>query len=423
MCLRWQIPHQGDMEPETFSRLRPLFPEAESIVLTGYGESLLHPHILEMVRKAREALPAAGRVSLITNGALLEPSLARELVSAGLDDLGVSLDGATPETYRAVRPEGDLSAAVGGLEAIAAAKGHLGRANPRLSVHFVAMRRNLAELPRLVDLARESGAQAVVVSHLLPHTEALSHQVVYGHHSDASLDHFARLVRDAAGAGVDLSPVLEFVPYIYNLAGLPPLRNPAPPNLDWLRGLPSGKRLALEMVAECLGRAAREKVALHLAKLMAGEGLPWDGAADIFAEASRRAEARGIALTLPPLSPRAGRECGFMRDGAAFITREGAMSPCQNLSHSYQCYLNGRLKSLTHVSFGNVREQEAREIWESTGYQAFRALALRFDFPPCGDCGYSEGCSLVRVAEFQNDCYFHVQPCGDCPWSRGLLQC
>lgn len=71
MCLRWQIPHQGDMEPETFSRLRPLFPEAESIVLTGYGESLLHPHILEMVRKAREALPAAGRVSLITNGALL----------------------------------------------------------------------------------------------------------------------------------------------------------------------------------------------------------------------------------------------------------------------------------------------------------------------------------------------------------------
>jgi MoaA/NifB/PqqE/SkfB family radical SAM enzyme len=344
-------------------------------------------------------------------------------VDAGLDNLGVSLDGATPETYRAVRPEGDFPAAVGGLEAMAAAKAHLGRDNPQLAVHFVAMRRNLAELPRLVDLAREAGAGAVVVSHLLPHTEALGRQIVYGYHSDASLDHFDRLIRTAAGAGVDLSPVLEFVPYIYNLAGLPPLRNPAPPDLAWLCGLPSGKRLALEMVAESLGLAAREKVALHLAKLLAGEGLPWDGAADIFAEAQRRAEDQGTALSLPPLSPRASRECGFMRDGAAFITWEGAMSPCQNLSHSYQCYVNGRLKSLTHVSFGNVGEQEAREIWDSTGYQAFRDLALRFDFPPCGDCGYSDGCSLVRIADFQNDCYFHAQPCGDCPWSRGLLQC
>jgi putative metalloenzyme radical SAM/SPASM domain maturase len=411
------------MERETFSRLQPLFPGAESILLTGYGEPLLHPHILEMVRQAKGALPPGGRVGLITNGSLLEPALARKLVNIGLDELGVSLDGATPGTYQAVRPEGDFSVAIGGLQAVAMAKRDLGSANPHLAIHFVAMRRNLAELTPLVALAREAGAQAIVVSHLFPYTEALSRQVVYGYHSDASLDCYRRLVRAAAGAGADLSPVLEFVPYIYTLAGLPPLRNLSPPDLSWLHSLPSGKRLALELVAESLARAAQEKVALNLARLLAGEGLPWDEATGIFSQARQRAEAEGIVLNLPPLLPRASRECGFMRDEAAFITWEGAMCPCQNLSRSYNCYVNGRLKSITRVSFGNVREQEARDIWDYPSYRAFRALSQRFDFPPCGDCGYSDGCSLIRVPEFQNDCYFHRQPCGDCPWSRGLFQC
>ena len=69
MCLRWQIPQQGDMDLETFSQLRPLFPDAESIVLTGYGESLLNPHILEMVREAREALRVGETMPAVMNAA------------------------------------------------------------------------------------------------------------------------------------------------------------------------------------------------------------------------------------------------------------------------------------------------------------------------------------------------------------------
>ncbi|MFQ5827412.1 MAG: radical SAM protein, partial [Dehalococcoidia bacterium] len=423
MCLRGQMPQQGDMERGIFARLQPLFPGAESILLTGNGEPLLNPHILEMVRQAKGALPPGGRVGLITNSSLLEPAMARELANSGLDELGVSLDGATPATYQAVRPEGDFELALAGIQAVAEARRELGQKTPRLSIHFVAMRQNLAELPQLVALAREVEAQAVVVSHLFPYTEALSRQIVYGYHSDASLDCYRRLARAAARAGVDLSPVLEFMPYVYTLAGLPPLRNISSPDLSWLHGLPSGKRLALELAAESLARAAQEKVALNLAKLLAGEGLPWDEAAEIFSRARRQAKAEGTIINLPPLSPRASRECGFMRDEATFITWDGFVCPCQNLSHSYRCYVNGRLKSITQVSFGNVREQEPRDIWDSPSYRAFRALSQRFDFPPCGDCGYSDGCSLIRVSEFQNDCYFHRQPCGDCPWSRGLFQC
>lgn len=48
------------------------------LALTGIGEALLHPHFVELVRMAREALPS-NLITFSTNGLLLTPELCEQL--------------------------------------------------------------------------------------------------------------------------------------------------------------------------------------------------------------------------------------------------------------------------------------------------------------------------------------------------------
>ena len=103
-CIRnsWDEP-LGEMSAETYARivdgLRTL-PTPPDILFGGLGEPLSHPNIVEMVRQAKAV---GSSVELITNGMLLDESMSLELVKAGLDTLWVSMDGATPESYKDVR--------------------------------------------------------------------------------------------------------------------------------------------------------------------------------------------------------------------------------------------------------------------------------------------------------------------------------
>lgn len=73
----------------------------KTLSLTGQGEPLLHPQLLEMVAYAKEA-GVSERIEFMSNGVLLRESLARELVDAGLDCIRISLQGLSGEKYRQV---------------------------------------------------------------------------------------------------------------------------------------------------------------------------------------------------------------------------------------------------------------------------------------------------------------------------------
>lgn len=66
--------------------------------LLGWGEPLLHPNIVDMVRYAKEE-KIAPLVRIITNGSLLSPDMSDGLIGAGLDNLRISLQGVTKEDY------------------------------------------------------------------------------------------------------------------------------------------------------------------------------------------------------------------------------------------------------------------------------------------------------------------------------------
>ncbi len=97
------------------------------------------------------------------------------LAAAGLDRLWVSIDGASPASYADVRLGDHLPEIIANLERLKAM-----RSKPELGISFVAMRRNIADLPAVLDLARRLGANRFSLSNVEPYTEAMATEVLYG---------------------------------------------------------------------------------------------------------------------------------------------------------------------------------------------------------------------------------------------------
>jgi MoaA/NifB/PqqE/SkfB family radical SAM enzyme len=179
-CIRnaWDEP-LGNMSPETFHRvladLAKLTPRP-TIFFGGFGEPLLHPDIAEMVQKARAA---ASKVELITNGMLLSEKLARQLIEAGLNTLWVSLDGASPESYADVRLSEALKSVLQNITRYRDLYRQLQGGEAEIGAVFVAMRRNIDELPALLNLSTRIGISRYMVTNVLPYTPEMCEEVLY----------------------------------------------------------------------------------------------------------------------------------------------------------------------------------------------------------------------------------------------------
>jgi radical SAM protein with 4Fe4S-binding SPASM domain len=167
MCLvRYRPPVNkitGAMPYPLFARLVDEMPGLRRLTLQGLGEPLLAPRLLDMVRLAKARGIAVGFNS---NATLLTRRRADELVATGLDWLHVSLDGATATTYEAIRDGARLAPVLANLAGLVAAKRSAGSAVPWIRVVFVAMRRNVAELPALVRRLGDLGVDELRVQNL-----------------------------------------------------------------------------------------------------------------------------------------------------------------------------------------------------------------------------------------------------------------
>jgi radical SAM protein with 4Fe4S-binding SPASM domain len=172
MCLvRYAEPvgkREGAMSHDQFRELVDGLPDLQRLTLQGLGEPLLSPHLEQMVAYAAERDVSVGFNS---NGTLLSGPVAARLVDSGLGWLHISLDGATGETYEDVRHStayeprpGQFGRVVANLRRLVEARGE--RALPVVKIVFVAMRRNIAELPDLVRLGADIGVDEVWVQNL-----------------------------------------------------------------------------------------------------------------------------------------------------------------------------------------------------------------------------------------------------------------
>ncbi len=169
----------GTMSERTFDRVLAALRSVESspsVFFGGLGEPLLHPHIVDWIKQAK-ALGAT--VEMISNGTLLDEDMARALIDSGLDNLWISLDGARPESFADVRLGAELPRVIENVKRLRRMRrgGHFGK--PEIDIAFVAMKRNIHELPDVLKLARQLDARQFKMSHVLPYTEELRDQILY----------------------------------------------------------------------------------------------------------------------------------------------------------------------------------------------------------------------------------------------------
>jgi radical SAM protein with 4Fe4S-binding SPASM domain len=131
------------MTPETYRRiLQQIGDRPRSVLLTVFGEPLLHPRIEEFVRLAKQD---RHHVALITNGTKLSRDVAGALMDAGLDVLTMSIDGLTKETYESLRIRGRHEVVFGNLRGLVAQ--NVERGYPlRIELNYVVSSRSESEV-------------------------------------------------------------------------------------------------------------------------------------------------------------------------------------------------------------------------------------------------------------------------------------
>jgi MoaA/NifB/PqqE/SkfB family radical SAM enzyme len=170
-----------------------------NITLFG-GEPMLHPEFAGIVADVK----AAGlRCNVITNATLLE-RFADELVEAGLDEIIFSLDGprAAHDAVRGV--PGTFDRAMAGLEKLRAAKERTGRTRPKINVTSVVFESSYRQLPELIPICEQLGADSLTVHHLIFYSRA-----TYDRHNDFFEDRFGTRCYDWEGFVVEALPDID----------------------------------------------------------------------------------------------------------------------------------------------------------------------------------------------------------------------
>ena len=154
-----------DLSLADFQRLLTDLPQVRQVDLQGVGEPLINPAVTAMIEWAsRRGIST----SFTTNGLLLTAHMAQILVANNVGQITISVDGATPATYSFIRRGSSLSTVIANITRLTTIRASAQSRTPRIRLAMVLTRYNISELPALIDLARQCGADAVTCTALKP---------------------------------------------------------------------------------------------------------------------------------------------------------------------------------------------------------------------------------------------------------------
>ena len=147
---------------DEFRQITDQLPQIDRAVLHGIGEPLLNKDLPRFIAHLKER---GANVLFNSNGVLLDQDRGDALVSAGLDELRVSIDAVSPDLYAQLRGIDVLPKILHNLRAFV--KRHGGRESPKVSLWLVGMQANLHQLPDFVRLGAEIGVPEVYLQRLV----------------------------------------------------------------------------------------------------------------------------------------------------------------------------------------------------------------------------------------------------------------
>jgi MoaA/NifB/PqqE/SkfB family radical SAM enzyme len=149
------------MDLTLFRKLIDSIPGNVHLHLQGWGEPLLNPHILDMIRLSREK---GHEVSLTTNGYFLPQKVIDKLVGS-LDMLAISYAG-VQGVHGSIRSGGDYNTLFENTRRLLISREKYGYETPRVIVAFLMMKNNIQSLPSLVEALAEEGVEEIIANNL-----------------------------------------------------------------------------------------------------------------------------------------------------------------------------------------------------------------------------------------------------------------
>ena len=127
----------------------------------NWGEPLLHPRLEEFIRIAKSHNIAS---NLSTNLSMrLSDERIERLLTSGLSEIGIALDGTTEETNGLYRRKAKFDLIVDNMRRIVQARDRLGQTSPLISWLFVVFSFNEHEVARAREMAAEIGVDRLVL--------------------------------------------------------------------------------------------------------------------------------------------------------------------------------------------------------------------------------------------------------------------
>jgi len=353
------------------------------LVLSG-GEPLYRSDIFEL---ARYATDKGLRAALATNGTLVTKDMAASIVASGVKRVSISLDGAEAATHDSFRGiPGAFDAAVQGMR-------NLKVLGMPVQINMTIARHNAHQLPRVLELAKSLGADALHTFLLVP-----------------------------VGCGVDIAAEQMVSPEEYEQM------------LNWFydRSLEGEIELKATCAPHYFRVVRQRRVAERRAAAMLREELEaWRSVADPSAIGpTETLMPSGTGITFPPRSNghpahhaapspvhhAAGHPAGMdavtkgclAGSGVCFISNQGEVFPCGYLP----------------VIAGDLRKQSFSDIWHNSAL--FHELRDASNLKgKCGCCEFRNICMGCRARAFaatgdylQEEPFCVYQPKGVTPPSR-----
>jgi MoaA/NifB/PqqE/SkfB family radical SAM enzyme len=167
-CTSWLL-KDTQLSIEMFERLRPMIRHCLDVNLVGYGEPLIHPQFEQILVLLRNETDPRAHISLTTNGVFLR-KWADKLLASNIHAFGISIHAASAQTHHDLM---NLSLEsyyeiLDGIRYLAEKKQN----DPTIwiTVVFILMRQNIAELPRFIERFNEIGVDQIFIRTLVPHS-------------------------------------------------------------------------------------------------------------------------------------------------------------------------------------------------------------------------------------------------------------
>jgi radical SAM protein with 4Fe4S-binding SPASM domain len=149
----------GNLKPDFFRKtIDELSPDLSCLSFYFQGEPYINPDFLDMVAYAHKK----GIYTMTsTNGHFLNDENARKTILSRLDEIIISIDGSTQETYEQYRIGGSLNNVLQGARNLVKWKKQLNSRHPHIVFQFLVVKPNEHQIPEIHRLAREIGADEV----------------------------------------------------------------------------------------------------------------------------------------------------------------------------------------------------------------------------------------------------------------------